>query len=284
MVNRKHIATLLLVLTVALAGCSTIPFLDNGQPETPTNNTSSNNSSIEYPYGWNESGLQEFATQEDSLLLQESSLTITFERTIELKTASSNEFNVETKTVQTHKVDAVQERWNITSEQPNENILQQYYFSDNTEYSRTVLRNESGGIESKSYDSALRSFTKQTAYQISGGEVLILGVDFNSPTVTTYNGNEALHYEVNDLDKVANNSPIYSIGEATNLTSVESDLYVDKQTGNILSIETTAVGTRANDEFRATLVFQYSNFSNTTVHEPGWVDTARNETSAGSGF
>lgn len=277
MIPRKHLASLLVLLMVALAGCSALPFVGD-EKTTPT--PEPNNDSIDYPYGWNDSGLQRFATGEDNALMQENSLTVTFNRTIKLANSQDGTFQTEAETIQIHRVNAVQEQWYITSKQVQENVRQEYFYVDNTEYSQTTLLTQNNTVDAQSYDSSRRSFNKQEAFQISGPEVLVLGVDYNQPEVTTYNGKEVLHYQATGLDKVANNSPIYTIGDTSNVSDFESDLYVGKEDGQILYIETRIFGERGDDAFRATLSFKYENLSSTTIEEPEWVQTARNETGA----
>lgn len=269
-------ASLLVLLMVVLAGCSALPFVGE---ETPTP-TPEPNDSIDYPYGWNDSGLQRFATGTDNALMQENSLTVTFKRTIKLADSRDETFQTEAETIQIHRVNAVQNQWYITSEQKQENVRQQYYYVDNTEYSQTTLLTQNDTVDAQSYDSSRRSFNKQEAFQIAGPEVLILGVDFNQPEVTTYDGIEALHYQANGLDSVANNSPIYTIGDTSNVSDVKTDLYIGKEDGQILYIKTQIFGERGDDAFRATLSFKYTNLSSTTINEPDWVQTARNKTGA----
>jgi len=80
------------------------------------------------------------------------------------------------------------------------------------------------------------------------------------------------------MSRIASNSPIFFIGDSSNVTNVESEVYVEQETGKVLYTETRILGQRGNDDFRATVSFEYSNFSNTTVTEPSWVETAKNQT------
>lgn len=279
MIPRKHLASVLVLLMVALAGCSGLPYIGDEEP-TPTPEP---NDSIDYPYGWNDSGMQRFATGSDNALMQENSLTVEFRRTIQLADSEDGTFQVEAETIQKHRVNAIQEQWYITSEETQENVKQEYYFTEQTEFSQTVLLNENGSVEAQSYDASSRTFNKQQSFQISGAEVLVLGIDYNQPTVTTYNGRDVLHYQVSGLENVANNSPIYTIGDTSNVTGFESDLYVGQDNGQILYVESRIYGERGDDAFRATLSFEYTNLSSTTIQEPEWVEVARNETQPGNG-
>lgn len=270
MTDNRIFPVLGVLLLVGLAGCSGIPFVGGGGGGSPDNSTTT--TGIDYPYGWNESGIENHATHENNALLTANSLTFTFSRTVALADRPQGEFANQSDMTQTHRVDGVQEQWYITAEQRD--VVSEYYYNGSTEFSRTAVLNENGSVQSETFSSTTREFNKTDAYQVEGAELLIRTTNYSQPEVTTYRGQEVIQYSAEGTERVKDGSPLYQLGTGNELTEFSSQLFVNKENGRILHLDVSVLGQRDDETFKAELSFDYSNFGNTTIEEPSWFDEA----------
>lgn len=271
MTSRVHYASIAVAVLVLLAGCS-VPFTGTDEPTTPTPDPDAD---LNYPYGWDADGISTDVTREDNPLLRESSVTVQFERQISLADSEDDDFEVQSRTVQTHRVSGAQERWQIDVQRRD--VVSEYYYEDSKEYSRTAVLYDNDSVQSETFDVSSRDFDKPNAYQIYGAEMLALGTTYEDASIETRNGTEVVVYKATGVDTVASNSPVYEIGQNANVTQYSSTLIVNADTGHIKSISVNVEGSRGDELFKASFYFEYSNIGDTTVTEPDWVSQVEND-------
>lgn len=270
MERRKQLLSLAVVGLLFLSGCS-IPFTQS--QTTPTN--VENESDISYPYGWNNQGVTANITGDENPLLQESSLTIEFNRTISLAPNGTTDYTVEQNTSQIHRVSGAQQQWLITERQ--QDVETEYYYTSEQEYQRTAVLYENGSVQSQTVSQSPRQFDRYLAYQLSGSEMFALGTEYETVEVVTRNNTDFLRYTATGTEPLASNSPAYQLGTNSNLDGYSSTLLANKETGEIKSLTATVNGNRGNEEFKATFSFTYQNQSATTVPQPTWVTEILNQ-------
>jgi hypothetical protein len=266
---RRRAAVFLLVVLVALAGCS-LPSGDlTGATETPGDDgsdepTPSPTPAFSYPAGYGETGVENVSRALEthrSTLTGASGFQVVYSAAVEGGDRSS---------VVTYDVRAEPPserallRFNVTSENV-EGYYAQYYDND-TMY----VASRQPGDENTTYSQTRQSYS---ADQFAGSDWLfrpvLENVSFESSRVATRDGERVVEYSEGRL-RDSGQLPTGRL-QSGNVTDFSATMVVGSD-GYVRSLEYRAAVVDGGAERRLSVSIQVTNVGETTVREPDWID------------
>lgn len=260
----RRLSIVCLVLVVGLAGCSGISPFSGNQSETATDTHD-----ISYPGGYDESGITDPETaidQHESVLEESDSLTLNLNVTSEVSIFNmSVGFQLEQN--------ATNEREYFSGNVKAENstfMRQGEYKSDGMIYEM----NETEG-EPTRYEAYRESFSGPSSFDEGFISTWLTNATLDAATRDTHNGEQVFRYNVTDAD--AAEPFVIGLAEDPTLNDLNGTLTVDEN-GIVRSVTYTINYTAADGTDKTLSAdYQMADLNSTTVEEPDWVETAREQ-------
>lgn len=246
---RKPIAVLAVGVLVLLAGCSAVPFAGGSGEEIPSD----------------EQSAEEFKQAHASALEEQGSFTTTVEVT------QSQGDKSQTNTYM-YEVDTASNQALSTVETPA-SAIQLYTAGDTTFVQQSAGNQTAYQMDSAPYDAAVQPVTTEEA-TLSNAVLPIGNVTYQETGTKMYNGVEVTVYEANEEE--AKKALGGSDESKTTVESFESEIYVDEN--GIVRYQTVSYKMSANGKtLEASLELEITDVGSTTVEEPDWIDTAKEQ-------
>lgn len=275
----RPLTVLCVVVVIGLAGCSGISPLggntsDAGtapnQSGTTEDAATTDEAESSYPPGYAESGITDPGTAADQhrAALSEHE-THTRELTI-VDNASQTEIQVTTQIDDTGKR-AVAE---ITSNRSGNQALNlEEYHEDGVTYEKSEM-----DIVGETYNTSEEPFSSFEANRssVSTLDGILENVTVENAGTVTRDDETLYRYNATEVDEV---DPLVSTVQPTDIDAVESfdgTLLVDEE-GLIRQFWSTTTYTEHGETRNATIDVRFTDLDSTTVEEPGWVETAKEQ-------
>jgi hypothetical protein len=244
--RRKFIALSGTSTLVPLAGCSTDE-TGNGNGEDPEQDT--------FPDGLSENGVVDIEQiiGEENGLLSLSSVTVEIEAEFPDTT--------EITTIQTSKEEETSYIVSELDGQENSQTQEQYE-SDGVIYSRAEYQNPQSGEDNVDYRSSESEYDAESMYAVGFVRDAVENVEFAGPDSTE----GPIVYSA-EMESIGAENPIRSSFESIDSMSIETRFTTD---GLVDSVTVDVESSEGN----ITQTITYSNFNETTVEEPDWLQEA----------